>query len=222
VEESLVPGESVSVVAHSGGVAPNLLLRWRRPMAEEGAMAVGSNEPVVAASEVRKLVDRVRGLESFSDNGSCHSVAEIRDFAAALDLVPCFTPVRNPESNGMGEAFVRTLRRDHAGLTPLPDAATVLGLDAGWIEATDTAHPHPALQTRSRPASSSPRSTPSRTVRRNRGHFRAPVPRPRDGAPLGLAYGLTQAAVQGTRGPQKPRSCRSPAMLLPPPTVERR
>jgi transposase InsO family protein len=30
-----------------------------------------------------------------------------RDFAAALNLVPCFTPVRSPESNGMAEAFVK-------------------------------------------------------------------------------------------------------------------
>jgi len=32
-------------------------------MDEGGAMAVGSNEPVVGAFEVRKLEERVRGLE---------------------------------------------------------------------------------------------------------------------------------------------------------------
>jgi transposase len=32
-------------------------------MDEGGAMAVGSNEPVVGASELRKLEDRVRDLE---------------------------------------------------------------------------------------------------------------------------------------------------------------
>ena len=63
IEESLVPGESVSAVARRNGVAPNLLFRWRRLMDEGGAMAVGSNEPVVGASEVRKLEDRVRDLE---------------------------------------------------------------------------------------------------------------------------------------------------------------
>ena len=63
VEESLAPGESVSAVARRNGVAPNLLFRWRRLMAEGGAMAVGKNEPVVGASEVRKLEDRVRDLE---------------------------------------------------------------------------------------------------------------------------------------------------------------
>ena len=63
VEESLAPGESVSAVARRNGVAPNLLFRWRRLMDEGGAMAVGSNEPVVGASEVRKLEDRVCELE---------------------------------------------------------------------------------------------------------------------------------------------------------------
>jgi transposase len=60
IEESLVPGGSVSAVARRNGVAPNLLFRWRRLMDEGGAMAVGSNEPGVGASDVRKLEDRVR------------------------------------------------------------------------------------------------------------------------------------------------------------------
>ena len=55
IEESLVPGESVSAVARRNGVAPNLLFRWRRLMSEGGATAVGSDEPVVGTSEVRKL-----------------------------------------------------------------------------------------------------------------------------------------------------------------------
>ena len=63
VEESPAPGESVSAAARRDGVAPNLLFRRRRLMDEGGAMAVGPNEPVVGASEVRKLEDRVRDLE---------------------------------------------------------------------------------------------------------------------------------------------------------------
>jgi transposase len=44
-------------------VAPNLLYRWRRLMAEGGVAAVGSDEPVVGSSEVRRLEERVRELE---------------------------------------------------------------------------------------------------------------------------------------------------------------
>ena len=42
--------------------------------------------------------------------------------ATALGLRLAFTPVRSPESNGIAEAFVKTLKRDYARLTILPDA----------------------------------------------------------------------------------------------------
>lgn len=37
---------------------------------------------------------------------------ETRLFAKALDLTLCFPPVASPQSNGMSEAFVKTLKRD--------------------------------------------------------------------------------------------------------------
>jgi hypothetical protein len=38
--------------------------------------------------------------------------------APVLNLVPCFTPVRSPESNGVFEAFAKTLKRDYARMDP--------------------------------------------------------------------------------------------------------
>ncbi|ANH02959.1 transposase [Shinella sp. HZN7] len=55
--------KTVSSTARRHGVAPNLLYRWRRLLSEGGAAAVGSDEPVVGNSEVKKLEDRVRELE---------------------------------------------------------------------------------------------------------------------------------------------------------------
>lgn len=63
IDESEEPGASVSEVARRNGVAPNLLFRWRRLMAEGGTVAVGSDERVVSASELRRLEERVRELE---------------------------------------------------------------------------------------------------------------------------------------------------------------
>jgi hypothetical protein len=54
-----------------------------------------------------------------ADNDSPYAARETLEFAAALALVPCFTPVRSPESNGVSEAFVKTLKRDYARIQPV-------------------------------------------------------------------------------------------------------
>lgn len=43
------------------------------------------------------------------------------------------TPVESPQSNGMAEAFVRTIKRDYARVSPRPDAETVVRQLPGWI-----------------------------------------------------------------------------------------
>jgi putative transposase len=121
-------------------------------VAVAGAGVSGSDvrDMMLAAVEQRFAADRApHAIEHLSDNGSCYTAKDTRDFATALGLVPCFTPVRSPESNGMAEAFVKTLKRDYVRVTPLPDANTVLGLVAGWITDYNTVHPHSALRMRS-------------------------------------------------------------------------
>jgi transposase InsO family protein len=44
---------------------------------------------------------------------------------------------------------VNTLKRDYVNITPLPDAATVLGLISGWFEDYSENHPHSGLKMRS-------------------------------------------------------------------------
>jgi putative transposase len=88
-------------------------------------------------------------IEHLSDNGSPYTAKETRDFAMTLNLVPCFTPVRSPESNGLCEAFVKTFKRDYVRVNPLPDAVTALRQIAGWIADYNEVHPHSALKMRS-------------------------------------------------------------------------
>ena len=63
IEETLLPGESISVVARRHGVAPNLLYRWRRLMTEGGTVAIETGDRVTGNQDVRKLEERVRELE---------------------------------------------------------------------------------------------------------------------------------------------------------------
>lgn len=63
VEESRLPGMSVSYVARKYGIAPSLLFRWRKLMVEGGQEAVRGDDAVVSAAEVRELKKRIRQLE---------------------------------------------------------------------------------------------------------------------------------------------------------------
>ena len=73
-------------------------------------------------------------VEWLSDNGSIYTARETRVFATQLNLVPCFTPIASPESNGMSEAFVKTFKRDYLRVRPVPDARTALDQIAGWFD----------------------------------------------------------------------------------------
>lgn len=90
-----------------------------------------------------------RPVEWLSDNGSPYTAIETRRFAGQINLVPCFTPVASPESNGLAEAFVKTFKRDYLRVNPLPDAKTALDQLAGWFEDYNENHPHSGLRMRS-------------------------------------------------------------------------
>jgi putative transposase len=117
-----------------------------------GAGISGSDVRDMMLEAVEKRFGAVRAphpIEHLSDNGSPYTAKQTRDFAAALNLVPCFTPVKSPESNGMSEAFVKTLKRDYVRISPLPDPKTALRQIAGWIDDYNEIHPHSALRMRS-------------------------------------------------------------------------
>jgi transposase InsO family protein len=84
-------------------------------------------------------------VQWLSDNGSVFAAYKTINIAVALNLVPCFTPVESPESNGMAEAFVKTLKRDYVRVSPIPNAASALNLIDSWMEDYNTVHPHSRL-----------------------------------------------------------------------------
>jgi transposase len=84
VNETLQPGMSISYVARRHGLSASLVFRWRRLMSEGGKEAVRVDEDVVAASEVRRLVQRVRELERLLG----HKTMEVEILKEALDFCP--------------------------------------------------------------------------------------------------------------------------------------
>jgi putative transposase len=88
-------------------------------------------------------------IEWLSDNGSCYVADETRRFARDIGLEPRTTPIESPQSNGMAEAFVRTIKRDYVRVSPRPDAQTVMHQLSAWINHYNEVHPHKALGYRS-------------------------------------------------------------------------
>ena len=83
------------------------------------------------------------------EGGSCYTARNTRNFARDIGLVPRTTPVSSPQSNGMAEAFVRTLKRDYVRVHPSPDAQTVIAQLPVWFDHYNEVHPHRALGYRS-------------------------------------------------------------------------
>ena len=90
-----------------------------------------------------------RTIEWLSDNGSGYVARETRRFARQIGLEPRTTPLESPQSNGMAEAFVRTIKRDYVRVSSVPDARSVLRQLPGWLAHYNEVHPHKALGYRS-------------------------------------------------------------------------
>jgi len=63
VRRAMEPGMSVSLVAREVGIASSQLFTWKRLYLEGGLSAVGANETVVAASELKEAMQRIKQLE---------------------------------------------------------------------------------------------------------------------------------------------------------------
>jgi putative transposase len=88
-------------------------------------------------------------IEWLSDNGSCYIADETLTFSWAIGLKPITTPVRSPQSNGMAESFVKTMKRDYVSWMPKPDVRTALQNLSIAFDHYNELHPHSALKYRS-------------------------------------------------------------------------
>lgn len=84
-------------------------------------------------------------MQFLSDNGSIYTAIETVITAERLGLAPVTTPAYIPQSNGMSEAFVRTLRRDYLDGADRSSAASVLEQIPRWLADYNGVAPHSAL-----------------------------------------------------------------------------
>jgi len=84
-------------------------------------------------------------IQWLSDNGSIYTALDTLCTAERLHLVPITTPAASPQSNGMSEAFVNTLRRDYVAGADLSTAAGVLDQIPAWMADYNAVAPHSAL-----------------------------------------------------------------------------
>jgi putative transposase len=87
-----------------------------------------------------------REIQWLSDRGSIYRAHETVQFGRCVGLKSCFTLPCSPESNGMSEAFVGTLKRDYVYTSDCFDAKTVLKLLPKWIADYNEVAPHSGLE----------------------------------------------------------------------------
>ena len=86
-----------------------------------------------------------QGIEFLSDNGPEYTSHRFRPFVRAMGLIPCHTPRRSPESNGLAEAFFGSFKRDYVNQACLETVDAVARQLPGWIEHYNQQAPHSAL-----------------------------------------------------------------------------
>lgn len=87
----------------------------------------------------------LRDIQWLSDRGSIYRALDTKQLGRDLGLTCCFTAAYSPQSNGMSEAFVGTLKRDYVYMSDCFDADTVLEMLPGWFKDYNEEAPHSEL-----------------------------------------------------------------------------
>jgi putative transposase len=96
--------------------------------ASTGGYDSSTVQDVMLRSVEKRFGDRLPDtpVQWLTDNGSAYTAYETRRFAVELNLEPCTTAVSSPQSNGMAERFVKTMKEDYIAFMPKPDVRTAL------------------------------------------------------------------------------------------------
>jgi putative transposase len=86
-----------------------------------------------------------RAIQFLSDRGAIYRAKETRVIGVFLNLQPCFRKAYSPESNGMAEALVKTIKRDYVYANDCVDPETVVKILPKWFKDYNENAPHSAL-----------------------------------------------------------------------------
>ena len=87
----------------------------------------------------------LRDIQWLSDRGAIYRAFDTKQLGRDLGLTCCFTAAYSPQSNGMSESFVGTLKRDYVYTSDCFDADTVLEMLPGWFKDYNEEAPHSGL-----------------------------------------------------------------------------
>lgn len=113
------------------------------------------SEPLLASDVQSLMINSVekrfsevkteRTIQWLSDRGSIYRAKEVQSLARELGLQCCYTAAYSPESNGMAEAFVKTIKRDYVYVNDCFSAEAVLEMLPVWINDYNEIAPHSSL-----------------------------------------------------------------------------
>ena len=116
---------------------------------------IARREPILAVDVQSIMIESVekrfgktnapRTIQFLSDRGSIYRAIETTAIATQLNLKSCFTMAYSPESNGMAEAFVKTIKRDYVYVNDCVDPEAVLEMLPSWFSDYNAVAPHSAL-----------------------------------------------------------------------------
>ena len=86
-----------------------------------------------------------REIQFLTDRGTIYRSPDTVQFARLLGLRSCFTMAYSPESNGMAESLVKTIKRDYVYTSDCYSAEVVLKMLPEWIKDYNEIAPHSSL-----------------------------------------------------------------------------
>tara|TARA_Y100000296_G_scaffold84826_1_gene118978 strand:- start:75 stop:896 length:822 start_codon:yes stop_codon:yes gene_type:complete len=121
----------------------------------EAISYVAFDRPLLAVDIQKLMIESVdkrfgkdkspREIQFLSDRGAIYRAKDTIEMGRRLGLKSCFTKAYSPQSNGMSESLVGTIKRDYVYTSDCVDAKTTLIMLEDWFKDYNEEAPHSGL-----------------------------------------------------------------------------